>query len=51
LNEIALKAPTAASRDRLTEEILSMRDELRRALAALTETANAVRNVLYEDEA
>ena len=43
LNEIALKASQATSRDRLADEVIATRDLLRGAVAALTETLAMVR--------
>jgi hypothetical protein len=46
LNEIALKAPEARSRDRLADEILALREMLRTALRAVDDTLAASRAAL-----
>jgi hypothetical protein len=46
LNEIALKAPEARSRDRLADEILALRELLREGLRAVDETLAASRAAL-----
>ncbi len=43
LNEIALRAAPATSRDRLADEVIATRELLRGALAALTQTLAMVR--------
>jgi hypothetical protein len=43
LNEIALKAPQATSRDRLADELMGTRELLRASLAAVEETLAALR--------
>ena len=46
LNEIALRAPQAGSRDRLADEIKAARELSQPALAALLETLAAVRGMI-----